>query len=238
MCVGVSSYRPTRDEAVAEANDAALEELVSAIGLKISDPFFRDTVISSYSDVRSKALSALQATELDRGERRPPPPPATWSPRRASAWSRSSTSRAAPRCRPSAPTGTGKQYAAAKGGTEVLVFVRYDVSLDAIKALVEKYSAATPIIGSTAMTAFPALAWQYPDFTGGVILTKVGRALADAGVASHDVIMSIGDQRVGDTTSFARRLEEWKQGSGDLALTVKSGGAPARVVQVRRQRVK
>src|SRR5262249_49625950 len=65
MCIGVSSYRPTRDEGVAEASDAALDELVSAVGLKISDPFFRDTVMSSYAGPRAKALSALQATDLE-----------------------------------------------------------------------------------------------------------------------------------------------------------------------------
>jgi hypothetical protein len=43
---------------------------------------------------------------------------------------------------------------------------------------------------------------------------------------------------VGDAIGFARRIEEWKQAAGDLALTVKSGDAPAHVVEIRRTRTK
>jgi S1-C subfamily serine protease len=128
-----------------------------------------------------------------------------------------------------------EEYAAKKGGTEVLVFIRYDVSLDAIRALVEKYSATTQVSGSTAMTAFPALAWQYPDFTGGAMLTKVGPPLARAGIAAQQVVTAVDEQRVHDAAGFARRLDEQKQAAGDLKLTVKAGAAPERVVAVPRR---
>jgi S1-C subfamily serine protease len=89
------------------------------------------------------------------------------------------------------------------------------------------------------MTAFPALAWQSADFTGGAMLTKVGHPLADAGIAPQSVIMTVGEQRVGDAINFARRIEEWKQQpAGDLALTVKTGDAPAHVVAVPRSRTR
>jgi DNA-directed RNA polymerase subunit RPC12/RpoP len=237
MCIGVSTYRPTRDEAVAEASDAALEELVSAVGLKISDPFFRETVISGYARARAKALSALQGAELD-------PASAAYTAaddvvtkarKRVVEVLHASGGAAVPTQR---SDWYWEEYAAKKGGTEVLVFVRYDVTLDAVKALVEKYSSATPVLGSTAMTAFPALAWQYADFTGGAMLTKVGHPLSESGIASQSVVMAVGEQRVSDAIGFARRIEEWKQAAGDLALTVKTGDAPARVIEVGRSRAR
>jgi DNA-directed RNA polymerase subunit RPC12/RpoP len=235
VCVGVSSYRPTRDEAVSEANDAALEELVSAVGLKISDPFFRDTIIPGYSAVRARALSTLQTAELD-------PASAAFTAadnvvaearKRVAEILHASGGAAVPTQR---SDWYWEEYAAKKGGTETLVFVRYDVTLDALKALVDKYSALVPVSGGTAMTAFPALAWQYADFTGGALLTKVGHPLADAGVAPQSVIMAVGDQRVGDAPSLVRRLDEWKPASEDLKLMVKAGDAPARVVEIRHRK--
>jgi DNA-directed RNA polymerase subunit RPC12/RpoP len=238
MCIGVSSYRPTRDEAVAEASDAALEELVSAVGLKISDPFFRETVISGYAGARAKALSALQAAELDQASAAyaAADDVVTKARKRVVEVLHASGGAAVPSQR---SDWYWEEYAAKKGGTEALVFVRYDVTLDAIKALVEKYSAATPISGSTAMTAFPALAWQYADFTGGAMLTKVAHPFADAGIAAQSVVMAVGDQRVGDAVGFARRIDEWRQQpTGDLTLMVKTGDTPAHPVEVRRPRPK
>jgi hypothetical protein len=236
MCVGVSSYRPTRDEAVAEANDAALEELVSVIGLKISEPFFRENVIAGYSDVRAKALSALQA-DLDQTSAAyiAADDVVTKARKRVVEALRISGGPAVPAQR---ADWYWEEYAAKKGGTEALVFVRYDVTLDAVKALVEKYSATTQVLGSSVMTAFPAVAWQYADFTGGVMLTKVGHPLADINLAPRDLVMAVADQRIGEMTNFARRLDEWKQGSEDLKLMVKTGDMPARAVEVPRQRAK
>jgi S1-C subfamily serine protease len=89
------------------------------------------------------------------------------------------------------------------------------------------------------MTAFPALAWQYADFTGGAMLTKVAHPFADAGIAAQSVVMAVGDQRVGDAIGFARRIDEWRQQpTGDLTLMVKTGDTPAHPVEVRRPRPK
>jgi DNA-directed RNA polymerase subunit RPC12/RpoP len=233
MCVGVSAYRPTRDEAVAEANDAALEELVSAVGLKISEPFFRESVIAGYSGVRSKALTALQAADLERAspEDLAAADVVAKGRKRVVEILRGSGGAAVPTQR---TDWYWEEYAAKKGGTEALVFIRYDVSLDAIKALVEKYSATTQLLGSTAVTAFPGLAWQYGDFTGGAMLTKVARPLADAGVTPQSVIMAVGEYRVGDTINLGKRVDEWKQTTANLKLMVRSPDKPARVVEIQR----
>jgi hypothetical protein len=234
VCVGVSSYRRTKDDAVTDANDAALEELVNSVGLKISDPLFRDSVLSDYSAARTKALAALQAADTDRT---------------STAYTMADDAVRKARHRvveilqgsggPAVPARRSdwywEEYAVEKGaGTEYLVYVRYDVPSDAVKSLVDRYSATTAVSGSAAMTAFPGLAWQYQDFTGGAMITKVASPLSGAGIAAQQIVMAAGDQRVLDAGGFARRLEDWKRATGDLALTVKTGNAPAQVVQLHR----
>lgn len=235
VCVGVSAFRSNRNDAVVDANDAALEELVNAIGLKITDPFFRESVLTAYSEARSKALAALQAVDTDRTSAKytAADDVVRKARTRVSEIFQASGGPAVPAQR---SDWYWEEYAAEKGGgTEFLVFVRYDISLDAVKALIEKYSAATPVASSITMTAFPGLAWQLADFTGGAMLTKVGRPLAGAGLAPQQVIMMVGDQRVVDASALARRMDEWTKGTaGTLSLTVKSAAGPAQVVELKR----
>jgi hypothetical protein len=128
-----------------------------------------------------------------------------------------------------------EEYGAKKGGVETLVFVRYDVTIDAIRALVESYAQTTPVLGSTVMTAFPALAWQDASFAGGAIVTKVGRAFADAGIAAQSVVTAVDDAHVTDAAGLRRHLEDAKA-ADHVTLTVKSGNAAARAVELRRPR--
>ena len=235
ICVGVSSYRPNKEEGVVEASDAALEELVNAVALKISDPFFRESVLPQYSEARAKHLSALQSADLDRKT----------DPAAASAFAAADETVRKARKRvveslqasggAAVPTQRSdwywEEYAGESGKpNEVLVFVRYDISLDAMRALVETFSSTTLVNGTAAMTAFPALGWRYPEFAGGVMLTKVHRKLAAAGIAPHQIVTQVGEHRVTDAGSFARRLTE----AGDkVKLTVRSGDDPPKVVDVR-----
>jgi hypothetical protein len=236
MCVGVSSYRQTRDDAVTEANDAALEELVTAVGLKITDPYFRETVVPGYNVIRSKALSELQAADLDRTSE---------AYAKASEVVRKARKRVAEILQASGGAAVPSQrsdwyweeYPPEKGkgpGNETLVFIRYDISIDAMKALVEKYSATTTVMGNSVLTAFPALAWQHADFAGGALITKVGRPLAGSGIAPQAIVTAIGDQRVSDATVFVRRLEEAMRAPGPLKLSVKTGDAPVQEINIRR----
>jgi hypothetical protein len=223
MCVGVSAFRPTRDDAVTEANDAALEELVNTVGLKISDSFFRETISPIYSDIRTKALAALQAADLDRSSKAYADAAAVVrkARRRVVEILQASGGAAVPSQR---SDWYWEEYAGENGKpNEVLVFVRYDVPLDAVRGLVERYSTTTSVQGNSAMTAFPALAWPYQDFTGGALLTKVGKQLAAAGIAAQQIVMAIGEQHVADASTFARRLGEAAHGDAAIQLTVKSG---------------
>ena len=237
MCVGVSSYRPNKEAGAAEAQDAALEELASTVGLKISDPFFRDTVMPAYSSARSKALSALQlATQERSGDPKTIEAyNAAAEPVRASRHSvvealQATAGAAVPAQR---SDWYWEEYARETGeGTEFLVFVRYDVSLDAVRTLVDKYSATTQVLGSSAMTAFPCLGWKLDKFRGGAYLTKVGHPLSNAGVASQQLVVAVGDKKVIDAPSLAHDLEE--SSHGEVKLTVAAAGVPDRVVSVKR----
>ncbi len=231
MCIGVSSYRSKRDDAVPEANDAALEELVITIGLKINDPYFKSKVISGYSDVRTTALSAIEAADIDRSSEAYKTAHATVSGARKRVVEalRRSGGAAVPAQR---SDWYWEEYGA-KGGTEFLVFVRYDVTLDAIKVLVDTYSAPTAVGDTTLVTAFPALAWQLVDHGGGAMVTKAGRSFTEAKIAIGDIVTAVGDLRISDAPALGRAFEASKERK--LNVTVSTGAEAARVIEVRRR---
>ena len=238
MCVGVSSYRTSREDGVAEANDAALEELVNTVGLRISQPYMRDTVVPAYGSVRGKQLAALQTAGVNR----------TADAKAAAAYVQASDAARAIRKRVVAvlqATGGAavpaqradwywEQYASETGGgNEFLVFVRYDVSVDAVRALVETYSTSAPVLDASVMTAFPGLAWQYTAFDGGALVASVGSGrLGKAGIAARDLVTGIGDHRVTDATALAHGIADAAHDAADLRLTVVTGDAPKRTVTV------
>jgi hypothetical protein len=232
VCIGVSPYLRTKEEAANDASDAALEELVNAISLKITDPVLRDGVLPGASDARSKALSALQAVDTDRRS-------AAYAAaddvvrkalHRVVAVLKASGGAAVPARR---SDWYWEEYAADKGGgTEFLVFVRYDVSLDAVKALAERYTAPSAIGTAQLVTAFPGLAWQYAEFAGGAMVTKLGGPLTGPGVAAQSIVTAVGDQRVVDAGGLARRIDDTR--TGPLAVMVVTGGAPAQKIELRR----
>jgi len=222
----------TRDDAAAEATDAALEELVSAISLKISDAHFREQVLPGFSGVRQKAMLALQSADTDRTS-------AAYATAVESV--RKARKRVAELLQASGGAAVPAQrsdwyweeYADEKGKpNEMLVFVRYDIPLDAVRTLVDTYSTTSAYKGTAAMTVFPALAWRDAELTGGALLTKVGKPLADAGVAPRSIVTAIGDQPVSDAAGFTRRLEEAFEASGDITLTVKTGDTAPQTVRL------
>jgi hypothetical protein len=235
MCVGVSSYRASREDGVAEANDAALEELVSTIGLKISQPYFRDVVVPSYSPARRKALSALQAAGLNRSA----------DAKSAVAYAEATDAVRSVRKRIVAilqVTGGAavpaqradwywEEYApqTGSGGSEFMVFVRYDVSLDSVRALVDTYSTVAPVLDASAMTAFPELAWDHPKFQAGVMLVNLGTGrLAKAGLKAEDVITALADKQVTDPNVLVREARD----GHELKLKVETGDAPEKTIVI------
>jgi len=235
MCVGVSTYSSNREDGVAEASSAALEQLASTVGLRISEPFFKNTIAPGYTDARGKALSDLQAVELQR----------TRDARGAAAFDAAATSvrKARKRVVDALKASGGaavpvqwtdwywEEYVKEVGsGHEFLVFVRYDVPLDAVRALVEKYSTTSSVLGSTVMTAFPELAWRREHFVSGAILTKVGSRLSAAGLEPQRIVVGVDDQRVNDAAELVTRIE---RAHGEVKLTVARDQPPDQVVVVK-----
>lgn len=212
MCVGVSAYGIDRDAAIVAANDTALDELVNLIGLKIEDTWFRDNVLAGYGTARTRSLAAMQNA----------------GPRADDATVRAVRRKVAELLLttggPAVPAQRSdwywEEYEQGSGqGTEFLVFVRYDISVDALQMLQKRYGAATSILDSAVLTAFPGLAWQDPKFSGGAMFRTVGGALAKAGAAPLQIVTAFDDKPVVDATALANRLDEATKGT-EHALTV------------------
>jgi hypothetical protein len=235
VCIGVSSHAPSKEDGIGEATDAALEELVSSVGLKI-DQTIKDKIISAYSDVRAKTLAALQAAELDRNK----DAAAALAYKTLNDKVRLTRKRVVEVLRATGgaavPAGRSDWYweeydRENAPGTEFLTFVRFDVSLDAVRSLVETYSSPVTVLGATTITAFPELAWAQPKFAGGAQVIKPA-SLAAAGVAARDIITAVGERPVVDAPTLARLVDAAPPRT-ELALTV-AGNDSSRLVRVKR----
>ncbi len=238
MCVGVSSFKDTPESGVDEASNAALEELVNSVGLRLTDPYFKQTVIPLYAEVRAKALATLQTAEL---ERKKPEGAAAFT--SANDAVRSARQRVVEVFKATGGAAVPTQrtdwhwerYASDPGeAPETLVFVRYDINLDAIRALVETYSTSTTQKDLTTITAFPSLAWRFPEFSGGAMVTKAEGSMTAAGLQRDQVITSVGEQRVGDATTFTRRLEEARAAKAPFMLTTTTSDGSAKSIALKR----
>jgi hypothetical protein len=230
MCVGVSSYQVRRDDGVEEATDAALEELTNLVALRITDGRFQGGVLPRYKDARSGALAALE-TIIDRDS-------AEYA--KALEAARAARKRVVASLRRSGGVAVPlrhadwywEEYAARDGGngTEFLVFVRYDVSLDMLRSLVQRYSVPTDVLGAPAIPYFPSLAWSAPDVSAGAMLLAVPPALARARLAKGDVITAVAGTAVEDPADLGQRLGQQPK-HGSVALTVKHDHGPPRAVE-------
>src|SRR5690606_19763293 len=107
-----------------------------------------------------------------------------------------------------------EEYQALDGdGTEFLVFVRYDISLDAARKLIETYTKPIEVGGSQVVAAFPLLAWHHPDFEGAAMVVEAGGKLARAGAQEGSLIAELGNT----PTKTARALGEALAAGGDGA---------------------
>lgn len=229
MCVGVSSFQGSRDDAVIEANDAALEELSNAVGIKIADEVFKRKVLPMYQEPRQRTLGAL-ATTVDRGTS------AEYA--KLVTLARDARKRAAEALRASGGTAVPAQrsdwfweeYAVEKGtGSDFLVFVRYDISLDSIKALVEKYSVQVEVMESSAVTVFPGLAWKIPQVKSGAMIVKAGGALSKAGLKEQSIVTAVGEQAIADAAQLADRLKGAVKASVTAIVTPDEAAQPKKI---------
>jgi anti-anti-sigma regulatory factor len=216
VCVGVSSYAADREDGRVEAANAAKEELANAIGLKIESAEFA-AVRDLYGDARRDALVELDDARGD--EARFAAALAAMRERRAAvARILDATGGAAV---PSQPTETyWEEYNAPEGSeheAEYLVFTRFDVSMDALRRLVERYRDPVEVRGSRAITLFPSLAWNEPDLASGALILEAGGGLARLGVQAHDIVTAVGGEPIRDAAGLAEAVAS---AGGGLALSV------------------
>ena len=116
---------------------------------------------------------------------------------------------------------------------KIVIASRFLDASHAVKVLVDTYSAPTAVGDTNLVTAFPALAWEHVDYSGGALVTKAGRSFAEAKVASGDLVTAVGDQRLVDAPALSRAFETATERK--VTLSVKTGADAARLVEVRRK---
>lgn len=227
-CVGVSSYVDNLEDARTEAQEAALEGIADAVGMRIQDPAWARSVGSIYGDVRQAKLSAFEKARND-------PDSAKYDAarrdvregRRAVAASLKDTSGGL------APTQAAaeywEQYQSAEGtGSRFLVFTRYAVPAKTVDRLVDNYGEPEEVLGAKAVTVFPGIAWRFPDIsTGAVVTTLSDGDLKAIGLAEKYIVTHVQDRQIKDAKTFAEIIGEEvarkKQEGGNLKLIVKTG---------------
>lgn len=214
-CVGVSPDSASIDEGREEARNAALEELINAVSIKLDAPLFEEHVRPQFADARRRALLAFDEVRGDRQS-------AEYE--RAYAVVQSARRRAA-----EAAIATGGQAMPVQqsgwyweqyvDGQEYRVFVRYDISLDAVRRLVETYTEPKDVGRGKVVTGFPLLAWAYPTFEGGVQVVESGSKLEDAGAALNSIIESVDGTPVRTAGEMATAFGQGKKKSLSILTT-------------------
>lgn len=224
-CVGVSSYLVSRDAARLEAVNAAQEEMVNTVGLKIQTKVFEEKVRPMFGSARADALRALEGARAAPGSdgyRR-----AVESVRAA----RQAAAESLPLTGGSAAPGQQadwywEEYKRADGkGTEFLVFVRYDLSAEGLEALMQEYSSPIDVLGSKIVTMFPGLVWRHPDIKQGALVLDPGGRLKSFGAGAGDLIVAVNGEPVRNSADLAAKLTNDER---DHVLSVKTRDGAAR----------
>jgi hypothetical protein len=239
-CVGVSSYRVNRDEALKEANDAALEELVYTIGLKITEPYFDTMVGQDYAGQRSKLIVDLRSAEADRtSEAYIGALKALVDGRRRVVQALRMTGGPGVPVEISQCTSTStcywEEYETETGKpNEQLVWVHFVVGVDAVRSMVGRYSDLVTVTGNQLVTVFPGVALQ-PDQAGnGAMVIKLGRGpLAKSGIAVKSVISEVDSKPITDAPQLAHTLDEAAKADRQVILGVTTGSEPLQQLTVR-----
>lgn len=231
VCVGISSYTNSKEDGRTEAIDAALEALVNTVGLKIDDAAFGAHLRRAYAASRQELLSNLPHEDTASVTN------AKLSVREARSRVARGLERTGSAAVPTQPTDWyWEQYATTtENVSDFLVFVRYDVSRDAVASLVQLYGQTTGTLGAKVLTIFPAMGWKYSDASTGVLVFELGAgALRDLGVHQGDIILAVDDHAIDDGTDFAasigRRVTDTTATGGTVRLRVRRGdGEPLEI---------
>lgn len=223
-CTGVSGLAPTSDDATIEAGEAALDGLAVALGERITDAGWKTHVASQYREARAAKLAAAERD------------PRSAQARRQVRDARAGVAKAlrAAGAIAGGPEVYWEEYTGG-GGKQYLGFASVVVPKAKLDALVAGYQAPASAMGVTAVTAFPLIAWRYPDVTRGAVVTAVDGGdghLSKAGLTPGYVVLSIGGTRVADAAAFAQLATDeatrLSAAGGSLRLEVQAGDGEAK----------
>jgi anti-anti-sigma regulatory factor len=223
-CTGVSSFLGSRDVARLEALNAALEEMANTIGLKTQSKTFDEVVRPMFGGARADALRAFEAARSQpTGDAYSRAVELVRRGRQAAAEALPLTGGSAAPLQQS--DWYWEEYERAGGkGNEFLVFVRFDLTPDRLKALIREYAETVDAAGSKVVTFFPGMAWRYPDVKQGVLVLDARGRLRSLGVQDGDIVVALDGQPVRNSSDLAGKLSA---NSRVGAVTVKrKDGAP------------
>jgi hypothetical protein len=212
-CVGISAYSDNREAARIEAGNAAMEELVNSIGLKIGNSTFQQKVRPLYDPFRTKVLSDLEAVRGKSGSADYNKAlDAVRAGRKAVAEALVATGGSAVPAQHAA--WYWEEYNKEGGpGTEFLVFVRFDISLDALRSLTRTYTDEVDVGGSRVVTVFPGIAWQRAAARSGGLVLKSFGALQKLGVRDSSVVKGVDGEPIRTASELAARLRAKTKGA-------------------------
>lgn len=207
VCVGVSSFSADKNAARGEARDTALESLAHAVGLKVEGEVFSKSVRRPYVEARQRAMMNLEASILEGDQSAADAARAhIRSVRRVSADLLRQTGG------PGVPTQIAdwywEEYEAKAGGSEYLVFVRFDVSVDAMRALSAQYSTPLQAGGADFLPDFPESAWLSQARGRGLVLAGTSKRWSAAGVQPGDAITGIEGRSLSNPMEMAETIEK------------------------------
>jgi anti-anti-sigma regulatory factor/DNA-directed RNA polymerase subunit RPC12/RpoP len=136
-----------------------------------------------------------------------------------------------------APAQPSATYVEEYEGKKTIVFVKIDPGARELASLAERWQAARDVLGARAVTAYPGLAWRWPDVVEGAFLDSVGPGpLRDAGVSPHDVVLEVDGKRIASADALANELDaeipRLKKEGGALKLLVQTGDGEPRAFTV------
>jgi anti-anti-sigma regulatory factor len=218
-CVGVSPPSARRDDAEAEAADAAYEAAAGAIALRIADPAWRRAVPPIYGAAREAKLGALDRAPEQTSARRD-----VREARAAVARALRATGGGAV---PATPTGRYWEEHTGPDGKRYVAFAQVALGATELARLLEAYAQPASALGATVVGAFPLVGWRYPQVERGAIVTALGPGpLQDLGLAAQHVVLSIDGRDVTDAAAFgqiaAEELAQLEARGGTLRLKVQT----------------
>lgn len=232
-CIGVSSYASSEADATEEAKEAALEGIVNAVGLKITDDSFQTNVWSLFGEQRTNAHQRYQKYKKDPDEQK------YEAARIALREGRKAVNKALVKTGggavPTAPTNEfWEEYEASSGeGSSFLVFVEYRVGADHVQRLIDTYSKTCETKGAKVATVYPGVAWRYPDIEAGAIIVGLDSSdLKGLGLSEQQVMLEVQNRNIDSGQALCKIFEdEWtdlKEKGGNLDMLVKTGDNPPR----------